>query len=486
MPDLPHEVVQDLTNRTKHFLNAIGGYQNLKFVASGGSAAVFDVTRGGNRSAFKAFNPDFFEGDSGDAERRRLDVQKRLIGHSCPSLIQTYQVQEAEGTAFVEMEYVEWPQLAKVLGKVPDDKVISLISQLVDAVRFLDTLNIVHRDIKPENIHVSPDFKQLKLLDLGVAREFDAPDNSEASITDHGNQRPFLATAQYSSPEYLFRLDEPTSKLWKGLNIYQVGAVLHDLIKKEPLFRHEISLGNRWLVARAVLTKPPTFADSVPDRLLGLKGLASRCLIKDLDTRLQLVTWEDFLLEGSSDAVGALRGRLAKGSVSSRRGLAESSVALLEFERNEFLKRFSDRIRGELIHICGAQLPLTMSSPTPGNTPEILYELAVDSQLFIICVLRLSWLTGVYERNVNISAGAQIRTGGNVVYPEFSCHIVGQAVIQDAEDEAVTLVINDLARIIGHALDRIEAEVELGQLNGLNLQESQVNTKFKQRNINYE
>lgn len=247
MPALDQKTVDDLTERLERYLSTTGGADEIQFLASGGSAAVFRVTRHGGTSAVKAFDPALFSGPGGAADRRRLDVQRRLIGHSCPSLVQTYRIDEAEGTAFIEMEFVDWPQLAKRLQEVPDEAIVPLIGQLVDAVRYLEGLNIVHRDIKPENIHVSPDFMSLKLLDLGVAREFDSPDESEAAITDTGGRRPFLATAQYSSPDYLFRLDEPTAKLWRGLNFYQVGAVLHDLIKKEALFQHEVAIGNAWL-----------------------------------------------------------------------------------------------------------------------------------------------------------------------------------------------------------------------------------------------
>lgn len=476
MPDLANEIIEDLTARTSRFLTATGGYEHLDFLAAGGSAAVYRVVRNGKLTAVKAFNPDFFAGTGGDAERHRLDIQKRLslIGRGCASLIQTFQVTEAEGTAFVDMEYTEWPQLTKKLAEVPDDAIVPLISQLVDAVRFLDTLNIVHRDIKPENIHVSPDFKCLKLLDLGVVCEFDTPDAGDASVTDHNNQRPFLATAQYSSPEYLFRLDEPTAKLWRGLNIYQVGAVLHDLIKKEPLFKHEMSLGNRWLVARAVLTKQPTFPDPVPNRLLALKALASRCLTKDLDTRLQVVGWEAFQLEGTNDPVGALRSRLAKGSISARRIAGEPSVARRDFDRTEFMTRFSDRIRGELIHICGTQLPLTMELPAPGDPMEIRYEFDTSNQLFISCYLGLDWQDGLYERSVNLRVGAQIaNVGSGETMPSVAYQPVGVAVIQEAEDEAVTLVTHQLARLIERALDLIESEQDTTNLHGFNLQESQ-------------
>ncbi|MCD0492016.1 protein kinase [Chromobacterium violaceum] len=471
MPALSRSIIEDLTARASRFLTSTGGFETLEFLDAGGSAAVYRAVRNGKPSALKVFNPQFFDGVGGDAERRRLDVQKRLIGHGCESLVQTYHVEEAEGTAFIEMEFIEWPQLAKSLAEIPDDAIVPLISQLVDAVRFLDSLNIVHRDIKPENIHVSPNFKHLKLLDLGVVREFDSPDTNDACVTDHGNQRPFLATAQYSSPEYLFRLDEPTAKLWRGLNIYQVGAVLHDLIRKEPLFKHEMSLGNRWLVSRAVLTKQPAFADPTPNRLLALKALASRCLTKDLETRLAVVGWEDFVLEGACDPVGALRGRLAKGAISARRGAGESSAARLDFERTEFMKRFSDRIRGELIHICGAQLPLTMKTPVPGEPMDFKYELTVDKVLSISCHVGFDWLAGLYERSANLLVGAQIVCAdrGDVL-PPVVYSPVGVSVIQEAEEEAVTMVTNELATLINHALDRIEGEDNPTNLHGQNIQ----------------
>lgn len=474
MPDLDRSIIDDLKTRAIRYLDATGGYEELEFLAAGGSAAIYRVVRSGKPSVLKAFNPQFFAGSSGDAERRRLDVQKRLIGHGCASLVQTFRVEEAEGTAFVEMEFIEWPQLAKKLAEIPDDAIVPLISQLVDTVQFLDSLNIVHRDIKPENIHVSPDFRHLKLLDLGVVRESDSPDASDACVTDHGNQRPFLATAQYSSPEYLFRLDEPTSKLWRGLNIYQVGAVLHDLIKKEPLFKSEMLLGNRWIVAKAVLMKQPSFADPVPNRLLSLKALASRCLIKDLDTRLAVVCWEDFLLEGVSDPMIALRARLARGSICARRDAVESSAGRLNFERGEFMNRFSNSIRGELIHICGAQLPLTMSTPAPDEPMEVRYKFTVDEQLSISCHVGFDWLTGLYERSVNLRVGAQIVCAdrGDAM-PTVSFRPVGGAVIQEAEGEAVTLASNELASLLGRALDRIESGENPTSLHGLNLQTTQ-------------
>ena len=296
-------------------------------------------------------------------------------------------------------------------------------------------------------------------------------DSSDACSTDNGNQRPFLATAQYSSPDYLFRLDEPTSKLWRGLNIYQVGAVLHDLIKKEPLFKHEMSLGNRWLVARAVLTKQPSFEDSVSNRLLALKALASRCLVKDLDTRIALVGWEDFQLEGAVDSVRALRGRLAKGNIAARRRSNESVDARNNFERTELMKRFSDQVRAELIHICGRQLPLTMIYLSPGESTEVKYELTVDQQLSISCHMEFNWQEGLYQSSANLLIGVQIISSvSSEAMPAVLYQVASVVGIQETEGEAITQTVDKLASLISIALDKIEVTDNPASLHGLNIQ----------------
>ena len=471
MPALEQSVIDDLEARLNRYLTSIGGYGAPKFLSAGGSAAVFRVKGPSGVRAFKAFVPAFLSGTGGAAERRRLDVQRRLIGHTCPTLVQTFRIEEAEGTAFTEMEFVPWPQLTGKLSALPDSAIVPLFLQLVSAVKFLETLNVVHRDIKPENIHVSEDFANLKLLDLGVAREFELPDSEDAAITDHGNSRPFLATAQYSSPEYLFRLDEPTKRLWSGLNFYQLGAVLHDLIAKRPLFAHEMQLGNRWLVARAVLTKTPTFTDPTPNRLLQLKVLSARCLVKDLNTRLQLVGWDDFILEGSRDPLTALRARLQKGQLNSGGHADASSSGRLEFERAEFLKRLISQIRTELIQTCGKQLPLTINASGPGEPTSSKVTLAVDKNTSIVCTIGIDWSSPPYDRTATITLTARIVCDGfeeKISIP--APRIVAVATISEGEDLSAICVSNAIAAAAGVGLDQIESGIDREELNGIDLQ----------------
>jgi serine/threonine-protein kinase len=470
MPALDEKMVVDMQGRLGRFLVSQGVVGVTTFVNAGGSAAVFKAETTNGPRAYKVFNPELLSGPGGDAERRRLSVQRRLISHNCDSLVQAYQVAEAEGTVIVEMEFVPWPQLTGQLTGLPDEAIVPLFTQLVAAVRFLDSNGIVHRDIKPENIHVAPDFSRLKLLDLGVARELEAPDELDAAATDRGPQRPFLATAQYSSPEYLFRLDEPSAKLWQGLNFYQLGAVLHDLVMKEPLFQHEMGMGNRWLVARAVLTKVPSFTDGQPARLPHLKALAARCLVKSIDARLQLVGWDDFILEGARDPLSGLRARLSKGHVGSG-GLAEESAASrLAFDRGEFFKRFVEMVRTELLTACGTSMPVTARPSSPGEGQEAAIGLAVDDKCTVQCLMAFEWQDALYERTANVSLSATLQvsnSSGARSRPERT--LVAVATIGSNEVEVAVSVAQAIAMAAAGALDLIDSGTDIRTLDNTNL-----------------
>lgn len=472
MPELDQHIVTELTARVGEYLRQLGGYSLPAYIASGGSAALYRAESSRGVRAIKAFSPALFTAPGQTAERRRLEVQRRLIGHGCPSLIQTYRVEEALGTAFMEMEFLPWPSLKTQLAVVPDSAVPSLFAQLVSAVRFLDEQGIVHRDIKPENIHVSFDFKLLKLLDLGVARESELADGEEAAITDHGNLRPFLATAQYSSPEYLFRLDEPSAKLWKGLTFYQLGAVLHDLIMKRPLFEHEMGLGNRWLVARAVLTQVPDFADRDPTRFADLKALARRCLVKDLNARVQLVDWQDFILEGAKDPLTALRARLAKGKVTPGGAMDNAAASRLDFDRNEFMRRFTEAVRAELLPSCSTSLPLYMKPSAPGEAPpHTRFVLTADKQISIECVVWFEWQAQPYDHVANISLQARLLcTTHEEATLQPHLRLIASTTTDASQMSAAIDVASAIAAAAGTALDLIEGSQDLNSLHGLDLQ----------------
>lgn len=287
------------------------------YIDHGASAAVYRAETPNGPAALKIYDPAFFEGDNALIEERRIALQCELREHGCPYLIDVFDAgQIAEDcTWFLLMEFCAWKSLEKRLAEVPDEKIHSLLKQLVYAIQFLDSKGLVHRDIKPANILVSDEFDQLKLLDFGVMRRiaYDA-----GSGTDGYK---FIATAQYSPPEFLLREEAPGDDGFRAINLYQVGAVLHDLITKIAIFSEEKATKNKFKLFKAVTEKRPRIVSaSVPPRLI---ALCSAALDKDPIARLASLRLEDFLAD--ADDLDALRRRVSLGN----RGRSPSVVPTL-------------------------------------------------------------------------------------------------------------------------------------------------------------
>lgn len=450
MPDLSQKLIDELEVSLSEYLADKGAFTDLSFISAGGSAAVFRAKGPDGLRAFKIFDPNLFSKEN-SKESNRLELQKRLIGHSCPNLIQTYNIELHASTAIIEMEFIGWPRLKEALKEVPESSIITLIKKLVNAVQYLETIELVHRDIKPENIHISPDFEDLILLDLGVIREFNpAPDTED---TDHGQLRPFMATAQYSSPEYLFRLDPPSDTLWRGLNIYQVGAILHDLTTKDQIYNAEMASGNRWTLAKAVLTKMPNFSQTSSATLNSLKALACRCLNKNIDIRLATVCWQDFHALESENSVQALQRKLNAKKGPNRTSDIERTI---RFQRQQYQENFGSALRERLIPTTGTNLPFKISTSTENFKIEIVFSV---EEKISKCVVSLwfDWQDGVNFKNADLYIGAGLfKDQFTIQNYSFNYRPVCSIDNDENHDIPIQITFERIAEILSSALDLTE------------------------------
>lgn len=405
-------------------------------LGDGGSAVVFKWEQGDVVRALKVYDPKFLASESAPAERHRLQLQARLIGQHCPSMIDTLAVEEDLGTCFLTMEFFAGDELKKVLGKVPDAAVPSLVHQLVEAVRFLERFGLVHRDIKPENILVSADFSQLKLLDLGVVREISA-EEERVDATDQGPRRPFIATAQYSSPEYLFRLEAPSADLWKALTLYQVGGVLHDLVCKRPLFEKSVAADNKYALAMAVMREAPSF-DGISADVAEWAALAARCLTKDSALRLQVVDWPDFEMKQESPRDQLKRALMARAATTDRAIVDETRVHALRRNRENRVVSIVQDLRQTLVKEYSPHIRVT-ELPIHEGRAGVFLSLA-DEPLGVELAIEFGWESGVRENfaAVRLAAiatrdhgGAEL-SGERRVIGEIDLEGVGQGVLLES------------------------------------------------------
>jgi len=269
--------------------NGTGWSLTGKRLGKGATASVLEVNTPDGLRALKVLVPEFCKGPKGIEQRKRLQLQRKLIGHNCDSLVQLYECDEIEERLYVVMERANGKELAKLLDKVPEQKIAHILSEVTRAVEFLESVGLCHRDVKVDNIFVSDDFEKVTLLDVSVARDFDSV---EGSGTDDGGL-PVVATTRYCPPEYLFRLMPASEEQSRLLNLYQLGALLHDLIMRRPMFADEFedAQKNRYRFAYFVATITPVISSTTAPPALCY--LARRAIDKDAGRRATL-TYSDF------------------------------------------------------------------------------------------------------------------------------------------------------------------------------------------------
>lgn len=300
----------------------LDGWTITNFVDAGKSAAVFRAARGEEIAAIKVYDDDLVSKYGDITLLERLSREKSLKNHGHPNLVAIHDSGfDAEANShYLIMEYLDNRNLAETLSEVPREAIPVLVQQLASAAEFLAQRGLAHRDIKPANIVVVDDYSRLILLDFGVLKPV-----GEAGLTDQNGEPLFVGTNQYASPEFAMRNEEESDDGWKAVTFYQIGAVIHDLIMRRPLFADAVSVPAR--LAYAVQSEVPTVeSNDVPPYLV---RLARSCLVKAPKPRLSLVSWESFAppapnideLESLKDRI---RDRVASSSLRERERAAHN------------------------------------------------------------------------------------------------------------------------------------------------------------------
>lgn len=268
---------------------AIEGWTIDSLIDHGKSAAVFKAASDcpGTLAALKIFDDELIQRYGDDAQLKRVGRELGLIGKQHPNMVKILGggFHDESNNHYIIMEFLDGPSLNKCLAEVPDGNIPSLIEQLVSACEFLEANGLAHRDIKPANIVLLENMSRLVLLDFGVLKPI-----GEAGLTDVDGQRLFVGTLQYSSPEFLLRDEEDSKGGWHALAIYQVGAVLHDLIMRRPIFDEFVN-PYAALVNAVQHEQPNVASKAVPSYLVDACRMA---LVKDPERRLALVDWDAF------------------------------------------------------------------------------------------------------------------------------------------------------------------------------------------------
>jgi eukaryotic-like serine/threonine-protein kinase len=262
----------------------VGPYQLERSLGQGGMAQVWLARRadGAFRREVALKLPMLWRGRPDLAERfaRETDI---LAGLEHPNIARLYDAGlAADGLPYLAMEYVAGQTLTSWCDRqrLPVRERVALFIQVLDAVQFAHGKGVVHRDLKPSNILVGED-GQVRLLDFGVAKLLQRPQDSEATALTEVYGR--ALTPQYASPELV-----SGGEVGPATDVYALGVVLYELLSgRRP---YELKSGPHEVLERdlADLKIPPPSAAALQDAeaaaVRGTTGAKlTRMLAGDLD-----------------------------------------------------------------------------------------------------------------------------------------------------------------------------------------------------------
>ena len=184
----------------------LGPYEILEAVGAGGMGEVYRArdTKLNRSVAIKVILAG--SDASGQAQRRLLGEARAAAGLDHPNICAIHEVSEADGRAFIVMQYVEGETLQARLKRAPLTMAesLSIAAHVVDALVEAHAHGTIHRDIKPSNIMLTPR-GGVKVLDFGLAmRAADAstgeasggnPERAHGDGCRHGNRAIHVARA---------------------------------------------------------------------------------------------------------------------------------------------------------------------------------------------------------------------------------------------------------------------------------------------------
>ncbi len=132
----------------------LGPYEILAAIGAGGMGEVYKArdTRLDRTVAIKVLPADV----SGDPERRaRFEREaKTIAGLSHPHICPLFDVGDHHGAMFLVMEHLVGQTLAERLekGPLPLEQVLTVATEIAEALSAAHRQGIIHRDLKPGNV----------------------------------------------------------------------------------------------------------------------------------------------------------------------------------------------------------------------------------------------------------------------------------------------------------------------------------------------
>jgi predicted Ser/Thr protein kinase len=197
---------------------SVHGYRIERVLGRGGMGVVYlavDEELDGQQVALKIVARPH----AGTAGIERLRKEVRLAQRvTHPGVCRIYDLENADDTWMIKMEYVAGETLAQRLrrGACAVPEILRIAREIVEALGAAHRQGVVHRDLKPQNVMIEADTGRVVLMDFGIAHQVEVTaDTAEGAI----------GTPAYMAPEQV-RAQRSDGRT----DLYALGCVLYEML----------------------------------------------------------------------------------------------------------------------------------------------------------------------------------------------------------------------------------------------------------------
>jgi serine/threonine protein kinase/DNA-binding beta-propeller fold protein YncE len=262
----------------------IAGYRLDEPIGRGGMAVVYRAydSRLERRVALKILAPELARDQ--EFQQRFIRESRAAAAVDHPNIIPIFEAGEAKGVLFIAMRFVDGRDVQTLIeqqGRLPADRVCTIVTQVAAALDSAHAHGLVHRDVKPANmlrdaasvgdrsgnVYLSD---HVYLSDFGLSKQ----SLSSTGLTSKGH---FLGTLNYVSPEQIEgrpvdgRADQ-----------YALACSAFEMLCGEPPFKRDETLATMWAQMSAA---PPALTSRCPSLPAAVDEVMAKALAKNPDDR---------------------------------------------------------------------------------------------------------------------------------------------------------------------------------------------------------
>jgi serine/threonine-protein kinase len=255
----------------------VAGYRLEEQIGRGGMAVVYRARhiRLDRRVALKVL-----QADAADDEFRERFVRESRAAAAVdhPHIIPIYDAGESGSILYIAMRYVEggdvWA-LVKRHGRLPLDRVCTIVAQVASALDAAHAHGLVHRDVKPANILLDRtagdgQTDHVYLSDFGVTK-------SSLALPGLTSTGMFVGTLDYVAPEQI-----EGRRVDGRADAYALACTTFEMLSGAPPFNRDQPMAVLW----AQVSQPaPALTSRCPDLDRSIDAVFAKALAKNPDDR---------------------------------------------------------------------------------------------------------------------------------------------------------------------------------------------------------